>query len=91
MSNRQARYASSLIDVRDIAAVAVLAAGGAYDGEALELTGPEAIAGAEIAEILAEALRKAGQLHIADNRGFLQRLARSRRAVLAHRGAGGAL
>jgi NAD(P)H dehydrogenase (quinone) len=46
--------AASLIDVRDIAAVAVLAAGGAYDGEALELTGSEAITGAEIAEILSE-------------------------------------
>ena len=51
-------HASSLIDVRDIAAVAVTAAGGAYDGEALDLTGPKAVTGADIAETLAEATQK---------------------------------
>jgi uncharacterized protein YbjT (DUF2867 family) len=50
--------ASSLIDVRDIAAVAVLVAGGSHDGEALDLTGPKAVTGAEIAEILTEATQK---------------------------------
>lgn len=46
--------ATSLIDIRDIAAVAVAVADG-HDGEALTLTGPEAVTGTRIAEILAEA------------------------------------
>ena len=46
--------ATSLIDIRDIAAVAVAVADGSHDGEALTLTGPEAVTGAGIAEILTE-------------------------------------
>jgi uncharacterized protein YbjT (DUF2867 family) len=51
--------ASSLIDVRDIADVAVLAARGDHDGEAVVLTGPEALRGDDIARILSEACGRA--------------------------------
>jgi uncharacterized protein YbjT (DUF2867 family) len=47
--------ASSLIDVRDIADCAVSVARGDHDGEALDLTGPEALTGREIARRLADA------------------------------------
>lgn len=50
--------ASALIDARDIAAVAVSVADGRHDGEALVLTGPQAVTGAEIAETLTEASGK---------------------------------
>jgi uncharacterized protein YbjT (DUF2867 family) len=50
--------ASSLIDVRDIAAVAVAASAGGYDYQALDLTGPEAPSGSGIAQVLSAAMRK---------------------------------
>jgi uncharacterized protein YbjT (DUF2867 family) len=50
--------AFALIDVRDIAAVAVAVAGGSHDGEAIDLTGSKAVTGAEIAEILTAATQK---------------------------------
>jgi uncharacterized protein YbjT (DUF2867 family) len=49
---------SSLIDVRDIAAVAVSVAHGSHDGRALVLTGSEVLSGAAIAEILSAATGK---------------------------------
>jgi uncharacterized protein YbjT (DUF2867 family) len=48
----------SLIDVKDIADVAVGVSAGDYDYRALDLTGPEARSGTEIAQILSAALRK---------------------------------
>lgn len=53
-----ASRASSLIDVRDIAAVAVGVADGGYDSQALDLTGPEALTGSDIAEALSVAMGK---------------------------------
>jgi uncharacterized protein YbjT (DUF2867 family) len=50
--------ASSLIDVRDIAAVAVGVADGGVDNQALDLTGPEAFTGSEIAQVLSAAIEK---------------------------------
>jgi uncharacterized protein YbjT (DUF2867 family) len=50
--------ASSPIDVRDIAAVAVAVSAGGYDNRALDLTGPEALTGSEIAQALSTAMRK---------------------------------
>lgn len=50
--------ASSLIDVRDIAAVAVGVSAGGHDNQALDLTGPEALAGADIARALSAATGK---------------------------------
>ena len=50
--------ASSLIDVRDIAAVAVGVSAGGYDNQALDLTGPEAFTGSEIAQALSAAIGK---------------------------------
>ena len=50
--------ASSLIDVRDIAAVAVGVADGGADNRALDLTGPEAFTGSEIAQALSAAIGK---------------------------------
>jgi uncharacterized protein YbjT (DUF2867 family) len=50
--------ASSLIDVRDIAAVAVGVADGGVDNQALDLTGPEAFTGSEIAQVLSAAMEK---------------------------------
>jgi uncharacterized protein YbjT (DUF2867 family) len=50
--------ASSPIDVRDIAAVAVCVSAGDYDRRALDLTGPEALTGVEIAQVLSAAMRK---------------------------------
>lgn len=45
----------SLIDVRDVAAVAVAVLGdGCHVGKAYELTGPEALSNAEVAEILSQ-------------------------------------
>jgi uncharacterized protein YbjT (DUF2867 family) len=51
-------HRSNLIDVRDIAAVAVAVSAGGYDYQALDLTGPEALSGPEIAEALSAATRK---------------------------------
>jgi uncharacterized protein YbjT (DUF2867 family) len=51
-------HASSPIDVRDIAAVAVAVSAGDHDGRALDLTGPEAPTGFEIAQLLSAAMRK---------------------------------
>lgn len=51
-------HASSLIDVRDIAAVAVGVSAGGYDDQALDLTGPEALSGAEVARVLSTAMGK---------------------------------
>ena len=45
----------SLIDVRDIADVAVAVSDGAYDGRSLNLTGPQALTGSDIAQILSTA------------------------------------
>ena len=45
----------TMLDVRDIAEVAVAVANGGYDGKALNLTGPEALSGPEVAAILSEA------------------------------------
>jgi uncharacterized protein YbjT (DUF2867 family) len=45
----------TMLDVRDTAEVAVAVANGGYDGKALSLTGPEALAGPEVAAILSEA------------------------------------
>jgi len=50
--------ASSLIDVRDIADVAVAVSAGDYDNRALDLTGPEALTGAKIAQALSTATGK---------------------------------
>jgi uncharacterized protein YbjT (DUF2867 family) len=50
--------ASSLIDVRDIAAVAVGVSAGGYDNRALDLTGPEALTGSDIAQALSTAMGK---------------------------------
>jgi uncharacterized protein YbjT (DUF2867 family) len=50
--------ASSPIDVRDIAAVAVAVSAGGYDNRALDLTGPEALTGSEIAQALSAVMRK---------------------------------
>jgi uncharacterized protein YbjT (DUF2867 family) len=50
--------ASSLIDVRDIAAVAVEVADGGADNQALDLTGSEAFTGSEIAQVLSAAIGK---------------------------------
>lgn len=50
--------ASSLIDVRDIAAVAAGVADGGADDRALDLTGPEAFTGSEIAQALSAAIGK---------------------------------
>jgi uncharacterized protein YbjT (DUF2867 family) len=49
---------SSLIDVRDIAAVAVGVSAGGHDYLALDLTGPEALSGSEIARVLSTVMRK---------------------------------
>jgi uncharacterized protein YbjT (DUF2867 family) len=48
--------AASYLDVRDIADVAVAAANGSFDGKVLTLTGPEALTGAQVADVLSEAL-----------------------------------
>jgi uncharacterized protein YbjT (DUF2867 family) len=45
-------HRSSLIDVRDIAAFAVAMSAGGHDYRALDLTGPEALSGSEIAQVL---------------------------------------
>ena len=50
--------ASSMIDVRDVAAVAVAVGAGGYDSRALDLTGPEAFTGSEIAQALGAAIGK---------------------------------
>ena len=50
--------ASSFIDVRDIAAVAVGVSAGGYDNLALDLTGPEALTGSDIAQALSAAMGK---------------------------------
>ena len=51
-------HRSSLIDVRDIAAVAVGVSAGGHDYRALDLTGPEALSGSEIARVLSTVMRK---------------------------------
>jgi uncharacterized protein YbjT (DUF2867 family) len=48
--------ASSVIDVGDIARVAVGVSAGGFDGRALDLSGPEALTGFEIARVLSVAL-----------------------------------
>jgi uncharacterized protein YbjT (DUF2867 family) len=48
------QFASSLIDVRDVAAAAVAVAGGRHDSQTFDLTGPEALTGTQIAAILGE-------------------------------------
>jgi uncharacterized protein YbjT (DUF2867 family) len=48
--------AAAYLDVRDIADVAVAVANGSFDGKVLDLTGPEALTGAQIAAVLSEVL-----------------------------------
>jgi uncharacterized protein YbjT (DUF2867 family) len=48
--------AAAYLDVRDIAYVAVAVANGSFDGKVLDLTGPEAVTGAQIATVLSEVL-----------------------------------
>ena len=50
---------ASYIDVADIAAVAAVVAAGGFDGQALELTGPEALGADDIARALTMATGRA--------------------------------
>src|SRR5262249_38889445 len=49
-------FAMSVIDVSDVAEVAASVADGSHDGTAIDLTGPEALTGEEMAALLARAV-----------------------------------
>jgi uncharacterized protein YbjT (DUF2867 family) len=51
-------HGGGYLDVRDIAYVAVAVAKGSFDGKVLDLTGPEAVTGAQVAAVLSEVLRR---------------------------------
>ena len=67
--------AISYVDVRDVAGVAVVAARGNLDGEALTLTGPEAIDGGQVSAFLSAAIGREVTFVSPDLASFREELA----------------
>jgi uncharacterized protein YbjT (DUF2867 family) len=67
--------AISYVDIRDVADVAVVAAGGNLDDEALTLTGPEAIGGERVSAVLSQATGKEVRFVSPDMASFRDALA----------------
>jgi uncharacterized protein YbjT (DUF2867 family) len=65
----------SYVDIRDIAAVAVVVAGGEFDDQALTLTGREAIGGERISNLLGQAMGKPIRFVSPDQTSFRAALA----------------